>query len=85
MLNPTQFETLVDDCRTEVTEYLPAIAERHSSYALLAALAEHVGGALQLVMRAGHCTPEEARAVLARCEQLAFRTPEDRSDAAPGR
>jgi len=78
MLNPTQFESLVENCRAEVTQHLPAIAERHSSYALLAALAEHVGGALRLILCAGGCTPAEARAVLARCEQLAFRPSEGR-------
>jgi hypothetical protein len=67
------FEARVRQCHAEVSAHLPAIADRHSPLALLAALAEHVGGSLQLFMQSGSCTPEQARAVLQRLEKLAFK------------
>lgn len=87
MLNDEKFQAELDRCMAEVTEHLPAIAEKHSSLALLVALAEHVGGALQLFMQQGACTEEQARAVLARVEETAFERPgkaENPSVAAEG-
>ena len=75
MFTDEPFKSELDRCMAEVTEHLPAIAQRHSSLALLVALAEHVGGALQLFMQQGECTPEQARAVLARVAQTAFEHP----------
>lgn len=72
MSNPERFEMLVEQCRADIAEHLPGIAERHSPLALLAALSEHVGGALHLFIQSGKCTREEARAVLDRCEHTAF-------------
>jgi hypothetical protein len=73
MRNDDDFEAQVDQCRAEVSARLPAIADRHSPLALLAALAEHVGGSLQLFLQTGSCTPEQARAVLERVERRTFR------------
>jgi len=64
-----EFEAQVRECHAAVGTHLPAIADRHSPLALLAALAEHVGGSLQLFLQSGSCTPEQARAVLERVER----------------
>ena len=75
MLSDEKFQAELDRCMAEVTRHLPAIAEKHSSLALLVALTEHVGGALQLFMQQGTFTEEQARAVLARVEETAFERP----------
>ena len=72
MYDKEEFEELVGRCRAEITEHLPEIAMRHSSFALLAALAEHVGGALRLFMQLGSATREEAQGVITRVERTAF-------------
>lgn len=77
MSNEDQFESQVRECCSALTDHLPAVAQRHSPLALLAALAEHVGGALRLFQQSGTCTPEEARAVLDRCAYIAFKAPLD--------
>jgi hypothetical protein len=72
-MQPDFLEMQISQCREDISERLPAIAARHSPLALLAALAEHVGGSLQLFMQSGACTREQARAVLEQVEQTAFK------------
>jgi hypothetical protein len=67
------FAAEVERCTAEFAELLRNIATGHSSYALLIALAEHVGGALQLLTQIGQCTEEQAREVLASAERIALR------------
>jgi hypothetical protein len=76
-MRKARFESEVASCCAELAALLPAIADRRSPLALLAALAEHVGGALQLLLQDGGCTPAQARAVLTRCEKRAFEFPDD--------
>jgi hypothetical protein len=66
------FEKQVRKCAAEVRVLLPELAERHSPLVVLAALTEHVGGGLFLCQESGACTPEEARAIIRRIEQLTF-------------
>lgn len=67
-----EFRQNVSACVRALNEYLPRIAARHTGLVLTAAMAEHVGGALQILMQAGDCTPEQARALLAEIEAAVF-------------
>jgi hypothetical protein len=71
-----RFERDVSACVKALNEHLPEIAARHTGTVLLAALAEHIGGALQILMSSGECSPERARQLLAELEQLVFAEPQ---------
>ena len=68
----SKFRADVSACATELNRHLPELARRHTPLALMTAMAEHAGGALHLCLRAGTCTPEQARAVLREVEKLVF-------------
>jgi hypothetical protein len=70
--NEDPFERDVSACVKALNEHLPEIAARHTGTVLLAALTEHVGGALQILMSSGECSPEQARKLLAELERLVF-------------
>jgi hypothetical protein len=59
-------------CVEELNAVLPTLALRYEEMVLVAALAEHVGGALRIFMRAGLCNTEQARRVLRHLEETAF-------------
>jgi hypothetical protein len=59
-------------CVDELNAVLPRLASRYEDLVIVAALAEHVGGALRIFMRAGICNPQQARRVLAHLEEAAF-------------
>jgi hypothetical protein len=59
-------------CVDDLNAVLPRLAARYEDLVIIAALAEHVGGALRIFMRAGICKPEQARRVLAHLEETAF-------------
>lgn len=59
-------------CVDELNTILPRLAARYKDLVIVAALAEHVGGALRIFMRAGVCTPEQARRVLKHIDDTAF-------------
>ena len=67
----------VEACATEVRVWLPELIDRHTPLVVLAALSEHVGGALYLCQRNGACTRAEARAVLRELEKMVFEDDED--------
>jgi hypothetical protein len=71
-----RFQEQVQACAEEIRTFLPALAERHSPLVVLAALSEHVGGALYLCQEAGACTTAEARALFEHLEQITFADPE---------
>jgi hypothetical protein len=85
------FEHDVSSCVRALNEQLPQLAARHSGIVLLAAMSEHIGGALQILMQRGECTPERARRLLAEIEAIVFADfsaplPEGhRSDAGKGK
>jgi hypothetical protein len=56
--------------------WLPDLADRHSPLQVLAALSEHVGGALFLCQESGACSPARVREILKRVENLTFGEPE---------
>jgi hypothetical protein len=65
-----RFEHDVSACVKALNEQLPQLAARHSGIVLLAAMSEHIGGALQILMQRSECSPERARKLLAEIEAL---------------
>ena len=80
MLNAEEkFAEDVLSCVDDLNAVLPRLAARYEDLVIIAALAEHVGGALRIFMRAGICNPDQARRVLAHLEDTAF-SPSFRDD-----
>lgn len=74
---PSAEEKFAEDvlsCVEGLNAVLPAFASRYDELVLVAALAEHVGGALRIFMRAGMCSSDQARRVLRHMEETAFAT-----------
>ena len=67
-----RFRNQVRQCAAELQRRLPELAARHSPLIVLAALTEHVGGALFLCQEAGACSPAQVRAIIKRVEELTF-------------
>src|SRR5262245_924163 len=74
MSTEERFATDVLACVDELNALLPRLATRFEDLVIVAALAEHVGGALRIFMHADICSPEQARRVLAHIESTAFST-----------
>lgn len=68
-------------CVDDLNAVLPAFVLRYDELVLVAALAEHVGGALRIFMRSGLCSSDQARRVLAHMEQTAFACFDDANPA----
>ena len=68
----SKFHENVSACAAALNKHLPQLAARPTGLVLMAAMAEHVGGALQILMSSGQCTPEQARTLLAELETLVF-------------
>jgi len=62
----------VDECAAEITAWLPKLSERHTPLVLVAALTEHVGGALFLSKKSEEMSPDRARAIIRRMKEIAF-------------
>ena len=56
----------------EIAAALPDLADRHTPLIVIAALTEHIRGALFLTQEAQACAPEKAKAIIRRMEQIAF-------------
>ena len=72
---PSSEEKFAEDvlsCVDDLNGVLPGFVARYDELVLVAALAEHVGGALRIFLRAGLCSPEQARRVLRHLEETAF-------------
>jgi hypothetical protein len=67
-----RFAEDVLSCVDDLNRVLPRLASRYEDLVIVAALAEHVGGALRIFMRAGICSPEQARRVLEHVADTAF-------------
>jgi hypothetical protein len=67
-----KFQKQVRKCAAEIRVLLPELADRHSPLVVLAALTEHVGGALFLCQESGACSPAQVEAVIRRVEELTF-------------
>jgi len=67
-----QFAENVLACVDDLNSVLPRLAARYEDLVIVAAMAEHVGGALRIFMQAGICNALQARHVLAHLEETAF-------------
>ncbi|HEU4626798.1 MAG TPA: hypothetical protein VFS52_18695 [Steroidobacteraceae bacterium] len=67
-----KFAEDVLSCVDDLNAVLPRLAARYQDLVIVAALAEHVGGALRVFMHAGICTPDQARRVLDHVHETAF-------------
>ncbi|MGH8208186.1 MAG: hypothetical protein ACREU6_01060 [Steroidobacteraceae bacterium] len=67
-----RYQDQVRKCAAEIRVLLPELAKRHTPLVVIAALTEHVGGALFLSQEAHGCSPARARAIIRRVKQLAF-------------
>jgi hypothetical protein len=67
-----KFAEDVLSCVDDLNAILPRLATRYEDLVIVAALAEHVGGALRIFMSAGICSPAQARRVLTHMEDTAF-------------
>jgi hypothetical protein len=70
----------VQKCAAEIRALLPELADRHTPLIVVAALTEHIGGALYLSQEARACSPAWVRGIIRRVTQLAFA---DSEPAAP--
>jgi hypothetical protein len=67
-----RFAENVLSCVDDLNGVLPRLAARYEDLVIIAALAEHVGGALRIFIQAGICSREQARRVLEHVEDTAF-------------
>jgi hypothetical protein len=67
-----RFAEDVLSCVDDLNRVLPRLASRYEDLVIIAALAEHVGGALRIFIQAGICSPEQAQRVLEHVEDTAF-------------
>lgn len=67
-----RYEYQVQRCAAEIKMMLPELASRHSPLALIAALTEHVGGALFLTQEAHVCSEEKAREIIQHVKDITF-------------
>jgi hypothetical protein len=66
------FENGVLACVDDINRILPRLHRRYGAMVIAYALAEHVGGALQLLMRRKLFDAAQARQVVSRIEVAAF-------------
>ena len=71
-MKPARYQAQVRMCSAEIQAALPELAKRHPPLIMVAALTEHIRGALFLTREARVCTPSRARAMLQRMQRIAF-------------
>jgi hypothetical protein len=71
-MKQARYQNQVRMCAAEIRAALPALAGRHTPLIILAALTEHIRGALFLTQEAHACAPERAKAIIRRLEAIAL-------------
>jgi hypothetical protein len=71
-MKPARFQAQVGLCATEIRNALPRLTNQHTSLVVIAALTEHMRGALFLSRESKSCAPAKAKAMIRRIEELAF-------------
>jgi hypothetical protein len=71
-MKPARFQAQVRLCSAEIRNALPRLTNQHSSLVVIAALTEHMRGALFLSRESKSCAPAKAKAMIRRMEELAF-------------
>ena len=72
-MKPARYQAQVRLCAAEIRAALPALTSRHTPLVVIAALTEHMRGALLLTQEARTCAPEQAKAIIRRMEEIAFK------------
>jgi hypothetical protein len=67
-----RYQAQVRMCAAEIQAALPRLSERHTPLILVAALTEHIRGALFLTQESRACPPARAKAMIRRMEEIAF-------------
>ncbi|MDB6091280.1 MAG: hypothetical protein JWN85_4064 [Gammaproteobacteria bacterium] len=67
-----RYREQLQKCSAEIRELLPELAHRHTPLVVVAALTEHLGGALFLSQEVRACSPARARAIIRRVTRIAF-------------
>jgi hypothetical protein len=67
-----RYQEQVRKCTAEITGLLPELANRHTPLVVIAALTEHIGGALLLSQETHACSRARARAIVRRVTRIAF-------------
>jgi len=74
-MNSAEHQRQVKQCVSEISAELPALAQRHTPLIVVAAITEHVSGALAIGRDQNTCSEELARAIVERVKDLAFPDP----------
>jgi hypothetical protein len=74
-MNPAEHQQQVKQCVGEISSALPALAQRHTPLIVIAALTEHVSGALAIGRDDNTYTEEFSRAIVERVKELVFPDP----------
>jgi hypothetical protein len=69
---PVSRQDQIGKCAAEISAALPALVDRHTVLVVVAALTEHLGGALFVSQEANVCSAAQARAIIRRVRQIAF-------------
>jgi hypothetical protein len=71
-MKTAEYERQVKQCADEIAAALPGLSERHTPLMVIAALTEHVSGALCIGRIEQTCPPERAKAIIERVRALAL-------------
>ena len=71
-MNPAEHQQQVRQCAVEISAALPALAQRHSPLIVVAAMTEHVSGALAIGRDENAYTEEFSRALVERVKEIVF-------------
>lgn len=78
-----RYQQQVRKCTAEITGLLPELANRHTPLVVIAALTEHIGGALLLSQETRACSRARARAIVRRVTRIAFADSQPADASAP--
>ena len=68
----SKFESALFACVEDVSLLLPALAERYDVLVVISALADHVGTAVQILVKRQVCDTRQARLLIKRIEDIAL-------------
>jgi hypothetical protein len=71
-MKPARYQAQVRLCAAEIRNALPRLTNQHKPLVVIAALTEHMRGALFLTRESKACAPAKAKAMIRRMEELAF-------------
>jgi hypothetical protein len=80
------FQKSLLECVQDINKLLPGLSSRYDVTVIIGAMAEHVGAALQVLLRKNLCDERQAGKVIEQIEGSAFiATPAEAKPARPGR